>query len=152
MKLPSNNRYATFFFATYNPATCDLWYVNAGHNPPFLMRAQPNGASNPLRLETGGLVIGLLPNAQYQEQCVSMRPGDVLLTYTDGISEAMTADDEEWGEDRMFEAARAAGDGSADDILRAIFQAADQFTAGAPQHDDMTLLIMKLEPSRECRS
>ncbi len=141
----SNNRYATFFFATYNPATCDLWFVNAGHNPPFLIRAAANGQGNPLRLETGGLVVGLLPNAQYQEECMRMEPGDVLLTYTDGISEAMTADDEEWGEERMFEAARAARDGSAEEILQAIFQAADQFTAEAPQHDDMTLLIMKLE-------
>ncbi len=144
----ANNRYATFFFATYNPATCDLWFVNAGHNPPFLMRAQANGDMNPLRLETGGLVVGLLPDAQYQEQCIRMQAGDVLLTYTDGISEAMTADDEEWGEERMFAAADAARHGSADDILHAIFQAADRFTAEAPQHDDMTLLIMKLETCR----
>jgi sigma-B regulation protein RsbU (phosphoserine phosphatase) len=58
----------------------------------------------------------------------------------------MTRKDEEWGEERMMDAAAAAKDGSAEEVLKAIFDAADQFTAGAPQHDDMTLLILKLDP------
>ncbi len=138
----SHNRYATFFFATYDPATGALRYVNAGHNPPVLMRA---GDGSTLQLETGGLVVGLLSVAQYQEDCVMVKAGDVLLTYTDGISEAMTSDEEEWGEERMTAAAEGARKGSAEDILQAVFRAADDFTAGAPQHDDMTLLVMKLK-------
>ncbi len=67
----------------------------------------------------------------------------MLLAYTDGISEAMTADDEEWGEENMIAAAEAAFEGCATDILHALFGAADQFTRKAPQHDDMTLLIVK---------
>ena len=74
-----------------------------------------------------------------------LEPGDVLLLYTDGISEAMTKDDEEWGEERMIVAARAAQHRSASEVLDTIFAAADAFTAGAPQHDDMTLLVLKLE-------
>ncbi len=143
----ANNRYATFFFATYNPATRELHYVNAGHNPPMLMRSPANGAADTVRLETGGLVVGLLPVAEYAEAYVTVEPGDVLLTYTDGISEAMTEEDEEWGEERMLAAAQAARTGSAEEILD-IFRAADEFTAGAAQHDDMTLLLMKLEASR----
>jgi phosphoserine phosphatase RsbU/P len=136
------NRYATFFFATYNPANQELRYVNAGHNPPMLLRS---GAAEPVRLEAGGVVVGLLPQAAYEEQALMLSPGDLLIAYTDGISEAMTAADEEWGEERMLTAARQAErNASAEEILRTIFRAADQFTAGAEQHDDMTLLIMKL--------
>jgi sigma-B regulation protein RsbU (phosphoserine phosphatase) len=136
----ASNRYATFFFAAYDPRTRRLDCVNAGHNPPVLLR---NGEV--IRLETGGPVVGLLPLAPYVEQALTLEPGDLLLLYTDGISEAMTHDDEEWGEERMIVAARKVRDKSADEILRAIFAAADKFTAGAPQHDDMTILVLKLD-------
>ena len=136
----ASNRYATFFFAAYDPRSRRLDCVNAGHNPPILLR---NGEV--IRLEAGGPVVGLLPFAPYVEQTLTLEPGDVLLLYTDGISEAMTHDDEEWGEERMIVAARKVRDQSADEILRALFAAADKFTAGAPQHDDMTLLVLKLD-------
>ena len=135
------NRYATFFFAVYDPQTRALCYVNAGHNPPALLRSSTHDPV--IRLEAGGPVVGLLPDVQYEEQSITLQAGDLLLAYTDGISEAMTADDEEWGEERMLQTAKAAQSRSVDEILRAIFQAADQFTAGAAQHDDMTLLLMK---------
>jgi len=140
----ANNRYATFFFATYDPATRELRYVNAGHNPPLLIR---RGSAEILRLDEGGMVVGLLPSADYVEQvAVKVNSGDLLIAYTDGISEAMTVDDEEWGEQRMLGAAnQCSREASAMDVLNAIFRSADEFTAGAPQHDDMTLLIMKLK-------
>jgi len=136
----ASNRYATFFFASYDPATRSLESVNAGHNPPVVLRGNET-----IRLEADGPVVGLLPFAPYTEQAIVLEPGDVLLLYTDGISEAMTKDDEEWGEDRMIVAARAAQYRSAGEVLDTIFAAADTFTAGAPQHDDMTLLVLKLE-------
>jgi sigma-B regulation protein RsbU (phosphoserine phosphatase) len=136
----ASNRYATFFFAAYDPRTRRLECVNAGHNPPVVLR---NGQV--IRLEAGGPVVGLLPLAPYVEQVLTLEPGDLLLLYTDGISEAMTHDDEEWGEDRMIEAARKVRTKDAGEILHAIFADADKFTAGAPQHDDMTMLILKLE-------
>ncbi len=138
------NRYATFFFAIYDPQARQLQYVNAGHNPPVLLRASANAGIQHIRLETGGPVVGLLPGIPYEQESLALEAGDLLLLYTDGISEAMTASDEEWGEERMIRAAEAARDESAERILRAIFEAADQFTAKAPQHDDMTLLVMKL--------
>jgi sigma-B regulation protein RsbU (phosphoserine phosphatase) len=136
----ASNRYATFFFAAYDPRTRRLECVNAGHNPPVVLR---NGQV--IRLEAGGPVVGLLPLAPYVEQVLTLEPGDLLLLYTDGISEAMTHDDEEWGEDRMIEAATAVRNKDAGEILHAMFAAADKFTAGAPQHDDMTMLILKLD-------
>jgi len=136
----ASNRYATFFFASYDPATRMLECVNAGHNPPVVLRGEET-----IRLEADGPVVGLLPFAPYTEQMVALEPGDLLLLYTDGISEAMTKDDEEWGEERMITAARLAQRKSASEVLDKIFMAADAFTAGAPQHDDMTLLVLKLE-------
>ena len=98
-----------------------------------------------MRLDAGRVVVGLLPQAGYEAQSLVLYPGDLLITYTDGISEAMTVDDEEWGEERMLDAARSAPpDAPAQDVLDVIFYAADEFTAGAEQDDDMTLLIMKL--------
>jgi sigma-B regulation protein RsbU (phosphoserine phosphatase) len=136
----ASNRYATFFFAAFDPRTRRLECVNAGHNPPILLR---NGEV--IRLEAGGPVVGLLPLAPYLEQALTLQPGDLLLLYTDGISEAMTHDDEEWGEDRMIQAATKARGNHADEVLAAMFTACDKFTAGAPQHDDMTMLILKLD-------
>jgi sigma-B regulation protein RsbU (phosphoserine phosphatase) len=136
----ASNRYATFFFAAYDPKTRHLECVNAGHNPPILLR---NGEV--IRLEAGGPVVGLLPFAPYVEQTLTLEPGDLLLLYTDGISEAMTHADEEWGEERMIEAASVVSSRPAGEVLGALFAAADKFTAGAPQHDDMTMLILKLD-------
>jgi sigma-B regulation protein RsbU (phosphoserine phosphatase) len=135
----ASNRYATFFFAAFDAKTRRLECVNAGHNPPILLR---NGRV--IRLEADGPVVGLLPFAPYTEQAMTLEPGDVLLLYTDGISEAMTRDDEEWGEERMIESLSAVRNRPADDVLRAMFADADNFTAGAAQHDDMTLLVLRL--------
>jgi sigma-B regulation protein RsbU (phosphoserine phosphatase) len=138
------NRYATFFLGIYDPSTCHLMYVNAGHNPPALIRPSPDGSCQHLRLETGGPVVGLLQDACYEEDSLELHPGDLLLTFTDGISEAMTAVDEEWGEEAMILAAQHAVSKTAEDIVKDIFEAADAFTEKAPQHDDMTVLVMKL--------
>ena len=140
----SSSRYATFFFATYNPASRELRYVNAGHNPPLIARVSRGDV---LRLEAGGPVVGLLPSVSYETRSLTLEPGDLLLAYTDGISEAMTGDDEEWGEHRMLAAALPISGVSAAELIETIFHAADAFTAGAEQHDDMTLLAMQLHPS-----
>jgi phosphoserine phosphatase RsbU/P len=139
------NRYATFFFAVYDSGTRRLQYVNAGHNAPILLGTRSH--RDPVaceRLETGGTVIGLLPTASYEEGAVLLAPGDLLIAYTDGISEAMTLDDQEWGEERMLQAAASVREEAADSVLWSVFQAADLFTEKAPQHDDMTLLVLKL--------
>ncbi|HKO11239.1 MAG TPA: SpoIIE family protein phosphatase, partial [Acidobacteriaceae bacterium] len=137
----ASNRYATFFFAAYDPKTRRLECVNAGHNPPVLLRGH-----QVIRLEADGPVVGLLPFAPYTEQSLTLEPGDLLILYTDGISEAMTHDDEEWGEERMIACASKFKDQGADEVLRCLFRDADAFTAGAPQHDDMTLLVLRLDP------
>jgi sigma-B regulation protein RsbU (phosphoserine phosphatase) len=136
----ASNRYATFFFAAYDPKTRKLDCVNAGHNPPVLLRG-----NEIILLKAGGPVVGLLPNAPYVEEALTLEPGDLLVLYTDGISEAMTHKEEEWGEERMIAAARRVKGQPASHVLSKLFAAVDAFTAGAPQHDDMTLLVLKLE-------
>lgn len=137
------NRYATFFFGIYDPATCRLHYVNAGHNPPVLLHRRDDGSFENARLEAGGAVVGLLKECCYEEGLLNLYPGDLLLMFTDGISEAMSDADEEWGEEAMLRVAEQAVDGTAEDIVKAIFGAADRFTGKAPQHDDMTVLVAK---------
>ncbi len=141
----ASNRYATFFFAAYDTKTRRLDCVNAGHNPPVVLRCGEDGVTDTLRLEEGGPVVGLLPFAPYTEQSVTLMPGDLLVLFTDGISEAMTHEDEEWGEERMIESMKKCQDTTADAVLKDMFRDVDAFTAGAPQHDDMTLLVLKLE-------
>jgi sigma-B regulation protein RsbU (phosphoserine phosphatase) len=135
------NRYATFFYAELDPCSRLLSYVNAGHNPPIILRG-----SETIPLESTGTVIGLLPDVSFLRASILLRPGDVLITFTDGISEAMNAAEEEWGESSMIAAARSLLSRpncktTARQLLDCIFNEADRFTAGASQHDDMTLLV-----------
>jgi phosphoserine phosphatase RsbU/P len=165
-----SNRYATFFFAQYDPVTRQLTYVNAGHNAPVILRpavsvtqnASPgsgpvagdgsvtsalettaSAACEILLLEEGGPAVGLLPEASYQQTVLTMQPGDVLIGYTDGITEAMNFREEEWGEDRMIAKAMSCVHLSAQQMLESLIEQADAFASGAPQHDDMTLVLMK---------
>jgi sigma-B regulation protein RsbU (phosphoserine phosphatase) len=138
------NRYATFFYAEFDPRTRRLSYVNAGHNPPLVLRGEEK-----IALDATGTVIGLLPDALYDGASLLLQPGDVLIAFTDGISEAMNAADEEWGEDEMVAAARMLLNvpdctATSEQLIQCVLEAADRFTSGAPQHDDMTLLIARI--------
>lgn len=137
-----SNRYATFFYAELDCASRTLHYVNGGHNPPAVLRRE-DGAWRVLRLVDGGPVIGLFAGATYKEQTISLLPGDLLLAYTDGISEAMNAADDEWGEDRMIAEAQAHADLNAEELMQHLFRAADAFAGGTPQHDDMTMMVLR---------
>jgi sigma-B regulation protein RsbU (phosphoserine phosphatase) len=139
----SANRYATFFYAQYDPVTRKLRYVNAGHNPPMLRRKKGDGYEF-LRLEEGGTVIGLFPDFPYKEAEVELQSGDILVAFTDGISEAMNHADEEFDEERLMEAIRTCPARSAANISSYILEHVDAFTAGADQHDDMTIVVMRL--------
>ena len=138
-----SNRYATFFYAELDCASRTLHYVNGGHNPPAVLRKE-DGAWRVFRLADGGPVIGLLAGAVYKEQILHLLPGDIVLAFTDGISEAMNASEDDWGEDRMIAEAQAHADLNAEELLQRLFRAADAFAAGAPQHDDMTLVVLRL--------
>jgi sigma-B regulation protein RsbU (phosphoserine phosphatase) len=137
----ASNRYATFFYGQYDPALGIFDFVNAGHNPPFLLHRSDDGAVT--RLEPGGTVVGLIENVDYQQGSVRISPGDLLVAFTDGISEAMNLEDEEWGEDRLLDSIRGCQAKTAQELLERVFAAATQFAGAAPQHDDMTLVVLR---------
>ena len=138
-----SNRYATLFYAELDCASRTLHYVNGGHNPPVVLRKE-DGAWRVFRLADGGSVVGLLAGTVYKEQIFHLLPGDILLAFTDGISEAMNASEDDWGEDRMIAEAQAHAALNAEALLQHLFRAADAFAAGVPQHDDMTLVVLRL--------
>src|ERR1700674_57545 len=145
----SASRYATFFYGQYNPASRQLTYVNAAHNPPMLFHRSA-GEWRLSRLEIGGTVVGLLESFPYEQGVVTIAPDDVFVAYTDGISEAMNNADEEWGEERMMATIRSCTGLSPSETIARLMQAADGFVAGAKQHDDMTLIVLhsRLEPGQ----
>jgi len=134
----SPERYATFFVGRLTEDAY-LAYVNAGHNPPYLLRA-----GEQRRLMGGGMPLGLFADAAYELQKVRLAPGDLLLCYTDGVTEAMNPDSEEFGEERMLAAASAHVGRSAREVVEAVRSAVEEHTRGAPQHDDLTLLALCL--------
>ena len=141
----TSNRFVTFFFGEYDPSSRTLDYVNAGHNAPVLLRpAVPDGPCTEQRLETGGPVLGIFTDVQYEQGHLQLQPYDVLIGYTDGISEAMTTAYEEWGEERLIAAAKMSTQRSAQDIVTAVVQRVDRFTAGAEQNDDLSLVVLKV--------
>jgi serine phosphatase RsbU (regulator of sigma subunit) len=130
-------KYATLFYATLT-ATGLLTYCNAGHNPPMLY-----GPGGLRRLDTSSVPVGFFEDAQYADVQEQMRQGDVLVIYSDGVTEALDVHGEEFGEDRLkavLDQHRAA---EATDILSAIVSAVQTFARGAAQHDDVTLLVVK---------
>jgi sigma-B regulation protein RsbU (phosphoserine phosphatase) len=144
-----SNRYATFFYARYDPGTRVLDYVNAGHNPPMVFRnygqtaLQEGTSADVIRLETGGPVIGLLPACTYEQGSVTLQPGDLFVSFTDGISEAMNGEMEEWGEERLIDAVAPACELPLTNLIARIMAGADGHTGTAPQHDDMTLVLAR---------
>jgi sigma-B regulation protein RsbU (phosphoserine phosphatase) len=131
------SRFATAFYAVLTPDG-QLTYCNAGHNPPLLIRK--NGVEH---LEKGGLILGLFEHATFEEETVQISPGDVLLTFSDGVTEALSASGDEYGEDRLLECAMHFRDRSVGDLLEGILASVRQFTAGAVQSDDVTALVLR---------
>lgn len=131
-------RFTTMFLAEIDPITREMTYVNAGHNWPVLRRS--SGTIE--RLQTGGLPLGLMRNARYECGRAMLAPGDLLLVFTDGLTEAENQREEEYGEGRMFGALNAYATTSAE-ILHNLMRSADYFVGSAPQHDDITCLVLR---------
>jgi sigma-B regulation protein RsbU (phosphoserine phosphatase) len=133
-------KFVTFFYCTLDSGARTLTYTNAGHCAPVLLRA--NG--DVVRLEAGGAVLGVFPEWQYQQAEVSLSPGDRLVFFTDGVTEAPNARDEEFGEDRLIELASALRDRGAAELKGRIMQAVGTFTGGRAQ-DDATLVVVAVQ-------
>jgi sigma-B regulation protein RsbU (phosphoserine phosphatase) len=133
------NRYATFFYARYAADTRVLRYVNAGHNPPMIFRG-----GDVIRLGPTGPVIGLMLQCSYHEDRIVLEPGDVLVAFTDGVTEAINARDDEWGEERLAQVIAGHRTRSARELVALVLAGADDFAAGVPQYDDMTCVAARI--------
>src|SRR5688572_1264699 len=126
-----SNRFISFFFSVLDPASGELVYSNAGHNPPFLMRADGSVET----LEGGGLILGVFGMAQYESCSCRFNSGDVLLLFSDGVTEAVNASNDEFGEDRLIDVLRQNRYRSADEIISSVTEAVATFASGAPSAD-----------------
>jgi phosphoserine phosphatase RsbU/P len=143
-KLCENNEadmFVTAFMGIYNIASGRFLYVNAGHNPPIVKR-QGSGCEV---LETEpGFVLAWMENARYKEKEITLKPGDVLYLYTDGVTEAMNGKKELFGEQRLVAALNADKDYPPKELLSAVKREVDKFADGAEQADDITMLAIKI--------
>jgi sigma-B regulation protein RsbU (phosphoserine phosphatase) len=139
------NRFATLFLGLYEDRTRTLRYTNAGHNAPLLVRA--DGTIE--RLTTGGMMVGAFEWARYEEAAAKLQTNDLLLIFSDGISEAENAAGEEYGEERLVRFAVEHRRLSSDDLRRAIFEEIDAWSGARERADDQTLVIIKVDSRQE---
>lgn len=160
--------YATFFYAQFDKSSMTLTYVNAGHNPPLLVRGSANGqgcevtlarrvesdsvalleeqsgACDVQLLENGGVAIGLFDGCVYTQETISLAPGDILVAYTDGVTEALSPEGEEFGEERLKNLVLDFCHLSAEEIKDRIVRRVKDWCRDRPQEDDLTLAILKV--------
>ena len=133
------NKFLTLFYGELDPATGILSYSNGGHNAPMLVRC----SGEVERLDTGGLPIGMMQGVVYQEASIQFQPGDVLVIYSDGITESINERDEEFEEERLIEVVKNNLGRSASGIRDRIDEALSKFVGTTAPVDDMTLMIIK---------
>jgi phosphoserine phosphatase RsbU/P len=135
----NGRRFTTAFIAEYDPASRRLIYVNAGHNDPILRRQ----AGLIERLGTGGLPLGILEDAQYQSGEVTLQPGDWLAIFTDGVIEAENSQQQEYSEPRFITMLHSGAMLSPEMLLKSVMVDLDRFVGDAPQHDDITCMLLR---------
>jgi sigma-B regulation protein RsbU (phosphoserine phosphatase) len=135
------NRYATLFYGVFNNAKRTLRYINAGQNPPVVLRYDGSVKC----LETTGAAVGMFPDSIYEEKIVELEPGDLVIAYTDGVVEATNENGEEWGVQGLLKAIACGAQRSqnANDLVSSVFHSLDDFSRGH-QTDDATLAVVQL--------
>lgn len=137
----TDGRFITFFWAVVCNETREFRYVNAGHNPPLLLR---NGEIT--KLKKGGIILGVVETTiPYLSESLILQPDDVLILFTDGISEALNPKGEEYSDERLEETALRMSSCSANEILEGIKKEVHDYAKGAPQSDDITMLVIKVK-------
>jgi sigma-B regulation protein RsbU (phosphoserine phosphatase) len=139
-----SNSYATFFYAQFDARRSELRYVNAGHNPPLLLRVD-GAAVEVQELPAGGTVIGLFPEADYEEGLIALSPGDLLAVFTDGVTEALNPAEEEFGEDRLKHLLRNVVHLPVEEISSRISGELRNWIRDAAQYDDLTFVLLKVK-------
>lgn len=141
--------YITFFAGIFDAGSRKLSYVNAGHNPPMLIRTHANRAEE---LTSGGLILGMMPGAVYKTGRVELKTGDLLLLFTDGVTEAMNSSEEEFGEQRLLDIVLKNRKLPTEEIVNAVRKEVIKFSGSDHFDDDFTMLVLRaVSPSRAGR-
>jgi len=135
----SSEKFATLFYGILDSAKNTLLFTNAGHDRPFLFSAEKGME----RLKTGGIVLGFMENFEYDEDSFTMKPGDVLVIYSDGLSEAMNEHEEEFSEENLEQLIKKHCDLTAADLIDKIISEIQIHVDKTPQMDDMTIIVLK---------
>jgi sigma-B regulation protein RsbU (phosphoserine phosphatase) len=135
----SDNKFATFFYAVYDDVTQTLTYCNAGHNPPLYFTGK-----EVIRLRTGGTVVGIFPDSKYEQETIILKPGDLLVAYTDGITESMNENGEEFGEDRLIQLIQKYSNLDSDKMKGVIVEEVLAWSLAEERQDDMTVIVAKM--------
>jgi serine phosphatase RsbU (regulator of sigma subunit)/pSer/pThr/pTyr-binding forkhead associated (FHA) protein len=133
-------RFATMMYGVLRPESGSLTYCNAGHNPPLVV-----GRTGIRRLERGGLILGLFPDAEYEEETITLEPGDVIAVFSDGVSESVNPAEEQYEEHRIADCVQRNVGAEPAVILERLLDDVRAFCAGAAQPDDLTAMILKYQ-------
>ncbi len=131
--------FVTLLYAVYDPASGQLTYANGGHNAPLIRHADGSSTMLPL---TGGTALGVVGGLDYRQETIRLLPGDILVLYTDGVTEAMNVAGEEFGVERLREVLAATPSDDPQEVNKAVFDGVQAFAGGAPQFDDITCLTL----------
>jgi len=135
--------FVTLFYAILDPERGVLSYANAGHNPPLLFNSRSNQV---IPLTARGMAMGIMTSIELERRETNLEPGDLLVFYTDGVTDALNEDMAEFGLERLCRAVEAHRDESAAGVVGAINQAVTEFVGDTPQFDDLTLVVLKRQP------
>lgn len=136
--------FVTVFYAVYNPSNGELAFANGGHNSPLIVHADGSSTFLPL---TKGIALGVMPGLSYQEQSITLAPGDTVFLYTDGVTEAMNTEGEEFGEERLQQVFATVSPQDPQAANEAVFAAVREFAGETPQSDDITCLALSRSES-----
>jgi sigma-B regulation protein RsbU (phosphoserine phosphatase) len=135
-----SDQFVTVFYAILDPQSGKLVYSNAGHNRPLWLRAATGEVQE---LSARGIVLGIFEEVELEEQELDLAPGDLLLFYTDGVTEAMNAQDQLFGEDRLRAVVAEHATSTSEQVIQAVIGAVKAFAGDTPQSDDVTLFVLK---------
>ncbi len=135
-----SSMFVTLFYGVLDPNKKTLTYVNAGHNPPLVLG---RGGGDIKMLEAKGTALGVMPDIELEEKKISLREGDIVVLYTDGVTEAINNKEEQFGQDRLIEVIAQSTNLSAQDLIDRIEEEVTVFAQGQPQFDDFTLVVLK---------
>lgn len=137
----SDEKYATLFYGILDTETNNFSYTNAGHNPPLVI--SKDGSVRLLR--TGGIMVAMMDNFPFEEETLELKPGDTLVLYSDGITEAINDKEDEFGEGRLTELLKKSAQRPAEEMIASVVEAVNKHAGNMPQADDMTMVILKMK-------